>query len=124
MDVEIAGKAYELERFDMAAARMVEKINGTADMGERYKLVWEFLRCAIGRDALSEVAGASTLAKCDLIALEVAFGSVIRAYQAPLQADAARAINEQLDGIDIDGMTRLLALAGKVGSRQGFSRVV
>lgn len=124
MDVEIAGKAYELARFDMEAARMVEKINATADMEERYKLIWGFMQRSIGREALHEVAGAATQAKCDLIALEVAFGSVMRAYQAPLQADAARAINEQLDGIDIDGMTRLLALAGKVGSRQGFSRVV
>lgn len=122
--MEIAGTECELARFDMEAARMVEKINAASDMEERYKLIWAFMQRSIGREALHEVAGAATQGKCDLIALEMAFGAVMRAYQAPLQADVARTINEQLEGIDLDGMTRLLALAGKVGSRQGFSRVV
>lgn len=126
IEATVGGETVELPRYDLALARKADAVDAAEGGEATWRAEWDFLRAALGEDALREAVGGSRVDSCDLIALDRACAEVMRAYDAPRQESTRRRVEESLsvfgDG-DLDRLVRAAEAIDRLGSRQGFRRV-
>lgn len=126
LTVNIGGSTRDLPRYDMALARRAEAIDAADGREATWRAEWDFLRAAIGDEALREAAGGDRVESCDLIALDTACAEVRAAYEAPQQEAMRKRVEDAmavLSGGDLDRLVRAADAIGRLESRQGFRRV-
>ena len=120
------GDEVALPRYDMALARKADAIDAAEGHEATWRAEWEFLRAAVGDDALRDAVGGARVDSCDLMALDSACAAVRSAYEAPQRDAMRRRVEEAMEVVDGDSVERLLRAADAIGrleSRQGFRRV-
>jgi hypothetical protein len=126
LSVTIGGKTNDLPRYDMALARKAGAIDAAEGREAAWRAEWDFLRAAIGDDALRDATCGDRVESCDLIALDSACAEVRAAYEAPQQEAMRKRVEDAmavLSGGDLDRLVRAADAIGRLESRQGFRRV-
>lgn len=126
IEATVGGISVRLPKYDMALARKAEAIDAADGREAAWRAEWDFLRAAIGDEALRSAAGGDRVESCDLIALDAACAEVREAYEAPQQEAMRKRIEDTmavLSGSDLDRLVRTADAIGKLQSRKGFRRV-
>lgn len=124
--VDADGNEVELPKLTpQLAARMHAGADQPSAMG-KWQAEYAFLQLALPTDYLAERVGGTKFDDIDLSALDVLFIDVCDTYNRPAAEAQAKSMRAQLDGMDMDKLTRIseaMAAVSQPRSRQGF-RVV
>lgn len=125
--IHINGGEVELNRYDLAMAKAIDKAADERDRERRWKAQLDALVAGVGKDEVEQALGAVRVNDVDLIELERLYDAMVAAYEQPRDESTADLIERRLAGIDVDRLSQVLELterANAISSRQGFMRVV
>lgn len=117
----------ELPAYTIEVARLFDAPAHAEGFEARYRAEYDALAKTVGTDALRERCGSERFEGCDLAKLDALFLEVKAEYERPQEEAQAKRLDEmarQLDRIDLDKLGRVLSLADRPQTRQGFRRVV
>lgn len=90
------GTAVELPKLTLELSEMTDSARSASASRERYGIEWSFLSRVLPADVLEDATDGATLEECDVVALECAYQSVVRAYTAPMVEERNRELREQV----------------------------
>lgn len=125
--IHINGGEVELNRYDLAMAKAIDKAAGESDRERRWRAQLDALVAGVGKDEVEQALGAVRVNDVDLIELERLYDAMVAAYEQPRDESTADLIERRLAGIDVERLSQVLELterANAMSSRQGFNRVV
>ena len=117
--VQAAGRVVALPPLRMAMEERAAQADRAETPREHYEAEADFLRMALGEEAVASECGSADVDAADLTALEVLFRRVVAAYAEPVARELLRAQREQAARI-ADGER---AAAPAPMERRGFERV-
>lgn len=117
--VKAAGRVVALPPLRLDMEERAASADRATTPREHYGAEADFLRMAVGEEALAAECGSADVDAADLTALEVLFSRVVAAYAEPVARELLRAQREQAARI-ADGER---AASHAPMERRGFSRV-
>lgn len=90
------GTPVELPKLTLELSEATDSVRAASSSRDRYGLEWSFLSRVLPADVLADAADGDSLEDCDVVALECAYQSVVRAYTAPMVEERNREIREQV----------------------------
>lgn len=79
-------KEYELAKFTMKSARLIEEAEKASEVNASYRKQYEFVKLAIGTDNVNDILGSSNLDEIDLVELVLLYNEITAGYERRIEA--------------------------------------
>lgn len=110
--VSFDGETYELPAYNFGMAEELEKIDGTKDLKEKCKLIYNFAQKNVLKEKTEEVLG--DFENADPNALVILHANICRAYQEPVEMSTMKMVSERISSGDLDKVVKLMEQIEKI----------